>query len=126
MKWPLALVALLSGCASLYDVIPPKDNTRSAMTETSVRIGMYLEKNGHLPPDIKSLPIRPDHVNQTDDAWHRPLLYSVEPGNTVVLKSLGADGKPGGTGDDEDLTQRYRIENGRLAEVFDEAPTTRR
>jgi hypothetical protein len=122
MKSLLPLIVLISGCASLYEVIPPRDNTLSAMTETKVRIEMYLQKNGRLPPDFNSLPVRENHVNQTDDAWHRPLLYTIESGNTVVLKSLGADGKPGGTGDDEDLTQRYRVENGRLVELSGSPP----
>jgi hypothetical protein len=122
MKSLLPLIVLISGCASLYEVIPPRDNTLSAMTETKVRIEMYLQKNGRLPPDFNSLPVRENHVNQTDDAWHRPLLYTIESGNTVVLKSLGADGKPGGTGDDEDLTQRYRVENGRLVEFSGSPP----
>jgi hypothetical protein len=91
--------------------------TVTAMDETAYRIGMYLQKNGRLPPNFNSLPVREGYINRTTDGWDRPLIYTIESGNTVLLKSLGADGKPGGTGDDEDLTQRYRVDNGRLEEV---------
>ena len=117
MKLVLPAIVLVSGCSSLVDTIPPKSLTLTAMTETSVRIEMYLQKNGRLPPDFKSLPVREGYANRTDDAWHRPLLYIIESGDTVVLKSFGADGKPGGSGDDEDLIRRYKVENGRLDEI---------
>jgi hypothetical protein len=117
MKTILPLIVLLCGCEPLIDRIPPRDLTFTAMAETKVRMEMYLQKNERLPPDFKSLPVRENHANRTDDAWHRPLIYTIESGNTVVLKSLGADGKPGGTGDDEDLTAVYKVENGHLEEI---------
>lgn len=45
---------------------------------------------------------RPQQLN---DPWGRPFLY-VSPGAKAAfeLKSLGADGKDGGTGDDADIT----------------------
>jgi hypothetical protein len=118
MKILLPAVVLVSGCSSLIDTIPPRDMTVTAMTETKVRMEMYLQKNGRLPPDFNSLPVRDSHTNRTTDGWNRTLIYTIESGNTVVLKSLGADGKPGGTGDDEDLTQRYRVENGHIEEIY--------
>jgi general secretion pathway protein G len=39
------------------------------------------------------------------DPWGRPYLYAPPaPNGRVTIRSLGADGKAGGTGDDEDLT----------------------
>ena len=38
------------------------------------------------------------------DPWNRPLIYTPDPsGGTFVVQSLGADGKPGGTGVNRDL-----------------------
>ena len=36
------------------------------------------------------------------DPWGTPYFYQSD-GNAYVLKSFGADGKPGGTGKDEDI-----------------------
>ena len=36
------------------------------------------------------------------DGWNLPFLYARESG-TVVIRSLGADGAPGGEGDDADI-----------------------
>ena len=40
-----------------------------------------------------------------NDPWGRPYLYRLKPGNNdaVQVGTLGADGKPGGSGDDEDF-----------------------
>ncbi|MDR3511010.1 MAG: type II secretion system major pseudopilin GspG [Caulobacteraceae bacterium] len=41
-----------------------------------------------------------------NDPWNRPLVYSVDDsGQTYQVKSLGADGKPGGSGVDRDLVE---------------------
>lgn len=37
------------------------------------------------------------------DGWDKPMLYESD-GNTSILKSLGKDKKPGGTGESKDLT----------------------
>jgi len=38
------------------------------------------------------------------DPWNRPLLYTLDPsGQSFVVQSLGADGKPGGSGVNRDL-----------------------
>jgi len=39
-----------------------------------------------------------------NDPWGRPVVYVVDPAShSFVVKSLGADGKPGGSGVDHDL-----------------------
>ncbi len=38
------------------------------------------------------------------DAWGRPFLYLCDDGKKYVLKSLGRDGKEGGSGDDKDIS----------------------
>lgn len=42
-----------------------------------------------------------------NDPWGRPYVYRApEPGGDVNLLSYGRDGKPGGTGEDADITNR--------------------
>ena len=38
-----------------------------------------------------------------NDPWGRPYLYKVLTPRTVLVSTLGADGQPGGQGEDEDL-----------------------
>lgn len=112
------LVAALacSGCSSLVDVIPPDAQTRTAIGETRVRIGMYLKRDGTLPPTLDVLPLRDRYANQTTDAWNRPLLYQIEE-DGLSLTSLGKDGQPGGSGLDADVTEKYRIADGELEDI---------
>jgi general secretion pathway protein G len=44
------------------------------------------------------------NAKQLDDPWGHPLVYKAEAdGKPYELESLGADGKEGGTGDDQDI-----------------------
>jgi hypothetical protein len=104
------------GCASLIEVIPPDAMTRNAVTETRVRIGMYLERNTVLPPSLEVLPMRDKYMNRTTDAWDRPLIYQIDD-DGFSLTSLGKDGAPGGSGLDADVTEKYRIVDGELEAV---------
>lgn len=60
-------------------VHPPTTGTQPSNYET----GGYIERLPH-------------------DPWGNPYVYQSD-GNTYVLKSLGADGKPGGSGKDADI-----------------------
>jgi hypothetical protein len=49
-----------------------------------------------------------DRSNDTIDGWGRPLLFSVDEGGIITLRSLGRDGKPGGKKKaDADVRRRY-------------------
>ena len=109
----LAIVVMFS----LVGTIPPHSMTVGAMTETYARINLYLDKNGHLPPDLTGLPVRKTHINRTTDGWGNQLLYSINQDQTVTLTSLGRDERPGGAGDDVDIFRQYRLVDGRLEEI---------
>ena len=47
-------------------------------------------------------------MNRTTDGWNRPLQYRVAQDGIITLTSLGADGKPGGDGEDADISVSYR------------------
>ncbi len=42
------------------------------------------------------------------DPWAHPLVYTAGGDGTVTVASLGADGKPGGTGVDADISQSVK------------------
>jgi hypothetical protein len=111
----LAICTLL-GCHlnSLVDVIPPYNLTISSMTETEVRIGMYLNEHGELPDDFSVLPTRDHYANSTTDGWGRPLMYAHTKNDSFTLTSLGRDGEQGGKGDDADIVEVYQVENGEI------------
>jgi hypothetical protein len=104
----LAFGVLLSfalvGCAP----ITPVEMTHSAITETFVRINIYARKYGAIPPSVDALPIREGYANSTTDGWGRRPEYRVAPDGTITLTSHGRDGRPGGTGDDADISVSYR------------------
>jgi hypothetical protein len=111
----LAVVAAMPACSlmsdSLVDRIPPDAMTRTAMGETFVRIQMYMKEHRELPPSLAVLPTRKGYANSTTDGWGRPLGYTADEKGVITLTSLGADGKPGGDGLDQDIIQRYRTRN---------------
>jgi hypothetical protein len=110
-------VALLLIAMSMVHVIPPRALTITAMGETSVRIRLHWHREKSLPADLSALPLRGGYANRTTDAWKRPLLYSIESSDTFTLRSLGRDGKPGGSEDDADIAHTYRIERGEVREL---------
>lgn len=84
----------------------------------SADIEAYSSDVGHYPTQqegLKALLTEPPSVQgwsgpyvrdgrMLNDPWGRPLVYSNDASqNTFVVKSLGADGKPGGSGVDRDL-----------------------
>lgn len=54
------------------------------------------EEAGWLGPYLKS-------DKALNDPWGRALVYAVSPEGAVTVTSLGADGKPGGKGVDQDI-----------------------
>ena len=41
------------------------------------------------------------------DPWGNPYLYTISSDGRVIVSSYGADGKPGGTGEDSDVTSDH-------------------
>lgn len=93
---------------SCVTVISPREMTDTAIGESFARIHLYAKTNGELPQTIADFPRREGYANQTQDGWGGELLYDVSNTGSVTLVSLGADQKPGGTGDDADISRSYR------------------
>ena len=87
--------------------ITPVEMTLTAIGETFVRIAIYAENNKAVAPSLDVLPKRDGYANQTTDGWNRPLQYRVTEDGIITLTSFGADGKPGGNGENVDISQSY-------------------
>jgi hypothetical protein len=83
------------------------DATKTAMGETFARITIYAETNKSVPQSLDILPRRAGYANKTTDGWNRPLQYDLSKDGIITLRSFGADGKPGGEGENEDISLSY-------------------
>ena len=112
MKRALALLLTVGGlgwlATSLVHVITPREMTATAITESLVRIHLYAQTNRALPPTLEVLPRRDGYMNRTMDGWGYELRYDISDTGIITLSSLGADQKPGGTGDNADISRTYR------------------
>jgi hypothetical protein len=108
------VICLVANSAITY--ISPSDMTRTAIGETAVRIGIYLQRAQDLPNTLDELPIRQGYVNRTTDGWDRSLIYT-HGDDQFVLSSFGKDGEVGGDGDDADIVKQYRLIDGEIEEL---------
>jgi len=106
--FPYTLLAMVCMAGCCMDTITPVDITSTAITESFARVQIYAQTNGAVPPSLDVLPKRKGYINRITDGWHRPLLYRVAPDGVITIMSFGRDGKPGGTGEDADISVSYR------------------
>ncbi len=59
------------------------------------------DTHGWLGPYLKS-------AKALNDPWGRPLVYALGGDGSATVTSLGADGRPGGKGVDQDLTESVK------------------
>jgi len=73
--------------------------TRTKLLSIKEPIYMFQMRNNSLPQDLKAA-----EADDTKDAWGRDVQYRpLDSGRTYELKSLGADGRDGGSGADADI-----------------------
>jgi hypothetical protein len=96
------LISFLAG-----DYISPRGLTRSAITETFVRIHLFAQQSQAIPSSLDVLPRRAGYANRTTDGWGRPLLYERSNDGIIRLTSLGRDGQPGGQAADADMSTAF-------------------
>lgn len=120
----IEIMIVLGIIGALMAVLLPQVTSKlnkSKVSDTKIRIGqvsnalnLYFTDCGKFPESLDNLTTAdanctnwgPDPYIKKDllkDAWQRPMTYSVE-GSAFVIKSLGADGREGGTGFDKDIT----------------------
>ncbi|MEO8097524.1 MAG: type II secretion system major pseudopilin GspG [Acidobacteriota bacterium] len=91
---------------------------KAEMANLTNALGLYKLETGTYPPTavgLEALRVKPDNVPNWNgpyltkevplDAWARPYLYKYpgDHGEEPDLVSLGADGQPGGEGNDADI-----------------------
>ena len=121
MKWsirvrPIFLVALLLLVLALLLIgkwaqIPPRSRTVSCIGFNMRRILEYAYAHNQLPANLSVLPAKAGYMNTYEDAWGRTLEYQVDSEGNVTLRSLGADGQPGGEADARDIEGIFRTKD---------------
>lgn len=110
------IVSLLVAGFFVIDINPPRSITKGRMLITARRIIEYAREHNELPANLADLPPMPGYDTSTNDGWGRPLRYSLtaDPDFTLrryvadfTLTSLGADNRPGGAGDNRDITRTF-------------------
>lgn len=125
MKSRMAIAVLTASAAmlmgyviseSLVTRIPPRSATHGTIWVMKHRILRYAKLHDSLPTSINDLPEIPEKLNRVQDAWGRDILMSFADAK-ATLTSLGRDGKPGGIGEDADVTGVFPLkdENGAWA-----------
>ena len=74
--------------------------TNVQLTKIKGNIDTTLLDNNPLPSDLRSIGLDP---KESKDAWGRDIMYRSVDGRGYELKSLGADGREGGSGSDADI-----------------------
>ncbi len=83
--------------------IPPQTSARKVLSVARRRVIRYAREHNRLPATLAETSPFPGRDEPLADAWGRALGYSFDSMGVVTLQSLGADGAPGGSGDDRDL-----------------------
>jgi len=109
-KWAPLITVIIAGLLIMVWLnirIPADVDTRSRLFFWAVQIHDYVELNGKIPGKLSSIPKREGYDNSVKDGWGRALLYSHDEDGTITITSYGKDGKPGGKGDNEDMSVSY-------------------
>ena len=81
--------------------------TYTRMTRIEYKILEFGWSQHRLPRDLAELPVRNGFMDKLIDGWERSIQYLSNDNGVVVLKSFGADGLPGGTGNDSDIERSF-------------------
>jgi general secretion pathway protein G len=122
----LAILGLLAALAAPKVIgYFERSKTRAAEIEVSNLAGaldLYRLDTGHYPTSeegLQALIVKPKnaahwhgpYLTRTDgilDPWGRPYIYTPpSAGSVLVVMSYGADGKPGGSDEDQDVTSAH-------------------
>jgi hypothetical protein len=114
----LIVAIILPGCSSinnwifdsLVDKIPPQCSAYTTIVVMKQRILRYARLHDSLPKSPRDLPEMPGKGSENQDAWGREILMSFADGK-ATLTSLGRDGKPGGTGEDADMSGVFPLKD---------------
>jgi hypothetical protein len=106
--------------------------TKTTLTVTAVAVHTYYRDMGQWPSSLDDLQKNSKDIVYIDwgkyperDGWHQPIIY--KPFDSSVgygsVASFGADGRPGGTGFDEDLEVRFGVDFPTWEQIQTNKPT---
>jgi len=104
----IAILVMLSSAVAIWALSQAEQariqRARLDMKSIVQALDLYKAQHGRYPDaqPLSSLQ-RQLALTEVHDPWRREYLYSVE-GGTAVVRTLGADGAPGGEGEDADLS----------------------
>jgi len=99
----LGIIGLVLGFL-VKNVFNMGESAKASLSKTKLEaikgpLYLYQLQNNTLPQDIKSL-----SAVDTEDAWGKPVQYKIlDGGRSYELKSLGADGREGGSDANADI-----------------------
>lgn len=108
----LLSLCLLSGCSPQLwgvTVIPPDLVTEGSLHVAKERIEQYQRLNGRMPLRLSDTPPIPGKGDDLNDGWGNPLQYERLDNERCTIASLGADGVPGGQGENLDIIRNVKI-----------------
>lgn len=95
-----------------------KQTTKANIQNLDSAVRQFKLTTGRYPESLNELVEKPEGMSKDEwggpylqhgvipkDAWDNAFLYEKKDG-TFIIKSLGADGKEGGEGENEDITNR--------------------
>lgn len=108
----ITIMSVIMAAVAVYAVgqIAPvkRDVTKIDIRATMEAVELFKATHGRYPSTIDGIPALLGAKvlkRAPKDAWGHPLAYALEEGEPVVT-SFGADGRPGGEGEDVDLSSR--------------------
>jgi len=102
-------VAGLVGYVVLFgNFVPPISQTGLAMNSCKERIQQYALEHDKLPAKLSDTKEIAGTFNSNIDGWGNDIIYSADANGVVTLTSYGKDKKPGGTGDNTDITGIFK------------------
>jgi general secretion pathway protein G len=112
----ITILALLTTMVGVYAVGVMNSSkvktSRLELRQARDAVELFHASRGRYPTTAEAFaPLLAAHVLKTipKDAWGQPLHYALEDGEPVV-RSLGADGQPGGTEDSADLSSTDEVD----------------
>jgi hypothetical protein len=102
---------LLVGCCGCGSSISPEDRTYTSVSRLRVAINSFVAANGRAPSNIEELARYEPVVSTLKDGWNNHLVYEVESSDTGVIKSLGKDNSPGGSGQNADALWSFALKD---------------
>ncbi len=119
----ISLIAAVLTPSLLGQLARARVKTASLQLESTVTaLGLFKDDVGRFPTQAEGLQMLVADSGNTqgwlgpylksakalNDPWGRPLIYAQASDGSATVTCLGADGKPGGKGVDQDLTESAR------------------